>query len=116
MTLRVFRIIAQAVVRIVGGDQRIVVLAKDEEEREYKLVVIQGWSLMERSFEFLPYAFVRFLDYANGILVSRNGVLSPEFPESVDVEIECLPPQEELLAAWERIGGKIREEGTMDDG
>jgi hypothetical protein len=116
MTLRVFQIIAQAVVRIVGGDQRVVVLAKDEEECEYKLVVIQGWSLMERSFELLPYAFVRFLDYANGILVSRNGVLSPEFPESVDVEIECLPPQEELLAAWERIGGKIREEGTMDDG
>jgi hypothetical protein len=28
----------------------------------------------------------------------------------VDAEIKCLPPQEELLAAWDRIGGKILEE------
>jgi hypothetical protein len=110
------RVIARAVVRIVGGDQRIVLLAKDEEGRGYRLIVIQGWSLMERSFEGLPYAFARFLDYANGGLVLRNGVLSPEFPEGVDVEIEGLPPQEELLAAWERIGGKIVEEGAGEGG
>jgi hypothetical protein len=109
-TLWMAQIIARAVVWVVGGDQRIVLLAEDEEGRGYKLVVIQGWSLMERSFEGLPYAFARFLDYANGGLVLRNGALLPEFPESVDVRIKCLPPQEELLAAWKKIGGEIREE------
>jgi hypothetical protein len=109
-TLRMAQIIARAVVRIVGGDQRSVLLAKDEEGRGYKLIVAQGWSLMERSFDSCPDAFARFLDYANGILVCRNGVLSPEFPGGVDAEIKCLPPQEELLAAWDRIGGKILEE------
>jgi len=115
-TLRMARVIARAVVRIAGGDQRTVLLGEDEEGRGYKLVVIQGWSLMERSFEGLPYAFVRFLDYANGILVCRNGVLSPEFPRGADVEIKRLPPQEELLEAWKEIGGKIREEGTGEGG
>lgn len=115
-TLRMARVIARATVWLVGGDQRIVLLGEDEEERGYKLVVIQGWSLMERSFESFPEAFARFLDYANGGLVRRGGVLSPEFPEGVDAEIERLPPQEELRAAWERIGGKIREEGAGDGG
>jgi hypothetical protein len=116
MTLRVAQIIAQAVVRIVGGDQRIVVLAKDEEGREYKLVVIQGWSLMEQSFDSRPRAFARFLDYANLNLVLQNDVLSLEVPEGADVKIECLPSREELLAAWEEIGGKIREERAGNDG
>jgi hypothetical protein len=114
--LRVAQIVARAVMRIGGGDQRIVVLAEDGEGRGYRLVVIQGWSMMERPFDSFPDAFARFLDYANGGLVRRGGVLSPEFPEGVDAEIERLPPQEELLAAWERIGGKIREEGAGDGG
>jgi hypothetical protein len=116
MTLRMAQIIARATVRLVGGGQRAVWLGEDEDGRGYKLVVVQGWSLMERSFESFPDAFARFLDYANGVLVSRNGVLLPEFPEGVDVEIERLPPQEELRAAWERIGGKIREEGAGEGG
>ena len=116
MTLRMARIIARATARLVGGVQRTVWLVEDEEERGYRLVVAQGWSLMERSFESFPDAFARFLDYANGGLVRRGGVLSPEFPEGVDAEIERLPPQEELRAAWERIGGKIEEEGAGGGG
>jgi hypothetical protein len=115
-TLRVAQIIARAVVWIAGGDQRIVVLAKDEEGREYKLVVIQDRSLMERSFDSFPGAFVRFLDYANLNLVLRNDVLSLEAPEGADVEIECFPSREELLAAWKRIGGRIKEEGAGEGG
>jgi len=114
--LRVYRVIARVVARLVGGDQRVVVLAKDEERRGYKLVVIRDCSLMERSFESFPDAFARFLDYANGVLVSRSGVLLPEFPDGADWEVERLPPQEELLAAWERIGGKIREEEAGNGG
>jgi hypothetical protein len=115
-TIRMAQIIARAVVRLVGGDQRIVVLGKDEEGLGYRLVVLQGRSMMDRSFESFPDAFARFWDYANGILVRRSGVLLLEVPEGVDVWIERLPPQEELLAAWERIGGKIQEEGAGDGG
>ncbi|MFZ8844908.1 hypothetical protein [Thermoflexus sp.] len=115
-TLRVAQIVARAAMRIVGGDQRIIVLAKDEEGREYRLVVIQDCSLMERSFESFPDAFARFLDYANLNLVLRNDVLSLEAPEGADVEIRCFPSREELLAAWKRIGGKIKEEGAGEGG
>jgi hypothetical protein len=114
-TLRMAWIIARATVRLVDGDRRIVLLGEDEEGRGYRLVVVQGQYLMERSFDSCPDAFARFLDYANGVLVCRNDVLLPEFPEGVDAEIKRLPPQEELRAAWERIGGKIREEEARGD-
>ncbi len=116
-TLRMVRIIARAAMRLVGGGQRLVLLGEDEEERGYVLVVIQDWcSMMARSFDSLPDAFARFLDYANCGLVRRDSALSLEAPEGVDVEIERWPPQEELQAAWERIGGKIREEGAGEGG
>ena len=115
-TLWTAQIIARAVVRSAGGGRRLVLLGKDEEGCRHWLIVVQGFSMMVRLFESSPDAFVRFLDYANCSLIRRNGVLSLEVPEGVDVEIEELPPQEELQTAWERIGGKIWEEGAGDGG
>jgi hypothetical protein len=104
------RIIARAVVALVSGERRIVLLGKDEEGRGYRLVVIQGESLMDRPFESYPDAFARFLDYANcnHAFWNDDGVLTLEFPEGVEVEITDYPPQDDLLEAWARIGGRIR--------
>jgi hypothetical protein len=103
-------IIARAVVPLVGGEQRIVLLGKDEEGHGYKLLVIQAGSVMDRLFDSYPDAFVRFLDYANcnRVLWNDDGVLSLEFPKDVEVEIKDFPPQDDLLKAWERIGGRIQ--------
>jgi hypothetical protein len=103
------RIIARAVVPLTGGEQRTVLLGKDEEGLGYKLLVIQAGLVMDRLFDSYPDAFVRFLDYANcnRVLWDDDGVLSLEFPEGVEAEITDYPPQDDLLEAWARIGGRI---------
>jgi hypothetical protein len=110
-TLQAAQVIAHAVVRIVSVGWRTVLLWKYEEGGGYKLVVVQGRSVMERFFDSLPDAFpdafARFLDYANATPARRGGRVVMEFPEGAWVKIYEQPPLEELLAAWERIGGRV---------
>jgi hypothetical protein len=110
-TLQAAQVIAHAVVRIVSVGWRTVLLWKYEEGIGYRLVVVQGRSAMDRFFDSFPDAFpdafARFLDYANATLARRGGEVALEFPVGAWVEIYEQPPLEELLAAWERIGGRV---------
>jgi hypothetical protein len=105
------QVVARATLPIAGGERKAILLGKDEGGHGYKLLIIRGHLLVGQFFAFFPDAFARFLDHANANLVFQNGVLMLAFPEGAEVEITDSPSQDELLAAWARIGGKVEERG-----